>query len=221
MRARVAAALGLAGVEVEPPLATAAPGQRLALSVAGAKPAGGRNRSLTAAYAVLALAVIFGTAFAVSRFLSDDGERVSEVLTDSTFTIATATTAPTTVTPAATATTATVETTATATQTTTTTAKPKPKPKPKPVSSLVTVRADATGRPTFLCVEDGNGKQLFNGTLDGRKVFKAKRVKMNIGLATTRVTVNGKPLEITGSPAGFDITRKAVKPLPLGQRPCG
>ena len=36
----------------------------------------------------------------------------------------------------------------------------------------VTVRVDATGRPTFLCVDDGKGKVLFSGTLDGRQVFK-------------------------------------------------
>ena len=61
---------------------------------------------------------------------------------------------------------------------------------------------------------------LFNGTLAGKKTFKARRVRLNVGLATTRVTVNGNELKITGSPAGFDITRKAVKPLAVGQRPC-
>ena len=84
---------------------------------------------------------------------------------------------------------------------------------------LITV---ASGRPTFLCVEDGTGQSLFYGTLDGKQVFKAKHVRMNIGLKYTAVTVNGTPVRLDGSPAGLDITRAGgAKSLPLGQRPCG
>jgi hypothetical protein len=87
---------------------------------------------------------------------------------------------------------------------------------------LVTVRVDASGRPSFLCVEDGAGRSLFSGTLDGKQVFKAKRVRMNIGLKSTAVTVNGNPVRLDGSPAGLDITRAGgAKSLPLGKRPCG
>jgi hypothetical protein len=86
----------------------------------------------------------------------------------------------------------------------------------------VTVRVDASVRPTFLCVDNGNGTTMFSGTLTGKKVFRAKRVRMNIGLASTRITVNGNPVRIDGSPAGLDITRKGgARELPLGQRPCG
>ena len=63
---------------------------------------------------------------------------------------------------------------------------------------------------------------MFSGTLTGKKVFRAKRVRMNIGLASTRVTVNGNPVRLDGSPAGLDITRKGgARSLALGQRPCG
>ncbi len=86
----------------------------------------------------------------------------------------------------------------------------------------VTVRVDASVRPTFLCVDNGNGTTMFSGTLTGKKVFRAKRVRMNIGLASTRVTVNGNPVRLDGSPAGLDITRKGgARSLALGQRPCG
>jgi hypothetical protein len=85
----------------------------------------------------------------------------------------------------------------------------------------VTVRVDASVRPTFLCVDNGNGTTMFSGTLTGKKVFRAKRVRMNIGLASTRVTVNGNPVRLDGSPAGLDITRKSgARSLALGQRPC-
>jgi hypothetical protein len=86
----------------------------------------------------------------------------------------------------------------------------------------VTVRVDASVRPTFLCVDNGHGTMMFSGTLTGKKVFRAKRVRMNIGLASTRVTVNGNAVRLDGSPAGLDITRKGgARSLPLGQRPCG
>jgi uncharacterized protein YaiL (DUF2058 family) len=86
----------------------------------------------------------------------------------------------------------------------------------------VTVRVDASIRPTFLCVDNGNGTTMFSGTLTGKKVFRAKRVRMNIGLASTRITVNGNPVRLDGSPAGLDITRKGgARSLALGQRPCG
>jgi hypothetical protein len=86
----------------------------------------------------------------------------------------------------------------------------------------VTVRVDASVRPTFLCVDNGDGTTMFSGTLTGKKVFRAKRVRMNIGLASTRVTVNGNPVRLDGSPAGLDITRKGgARSLALGQRPCG
>ncbi|WP_155892174.1 hypothetical protein [Conexibacter woesei] len=89
-------------------------------------------------------------------------------------------------------------------------------------SRQVTVRVDATGRPTFLCVDDGKGNDLFSGTLSGKKVFRGRRIRMNIGLASTVITVNGNPVRLNGSPDGLDITRAGgAKTLPLGQRPCG
>jgi len=239
-RARVAAALRLAGVVAEPGIGTAAPGQRLALSAPGGPQASRRSRSTTLLYAVGALLLIMATAVGVSQLLGDGGERASSSLDDTTpFTISsvtgttTETTATTTDTTTATQTTAT-ETTATETTQTTATSTTKTsttetkaeraaaqRRRARAVAKLpLTVRVDAGTRATFLCVDDGKGNNLFNGTLVGKETFKARRVRLNIGLATTRVTVNGKSLTISGSPSGYDITRKAVKTLPVGQRPC-
>ncbi len=74
--------------------------------------------------------------------------------------------------------------------------------------------------PTFLCVDDGAGRTLFNGTLSSRKTFTGKRVRLNVGLGSTRVSINGKRYMLSGSPAGVDITPDRRTPLPLGQRPC-
>lgn len=86
--------------------------------------------------------------------------------------------------------------------------------------ALVTVRVDGRPRPTFLCVEDGEGKVLFHGTLSTRKVFRARAVALNIGLATTIVRYGTTTVRLPGSPAGVLITRDGHTSLPLGERPC-
>jgi len=234
-RARVGAALSLAGVAVEPELRTAAPGQRLTLSTPGMTPANSRSRVFTAIYALGALALILGTAYGVRQAIGSDDDRVP-VLTKTTLTISsvpTTTTATTTTPTTGTATATTVGTTTattTATETTETTtaaeraakkrAEEKRRRERAAAKKNVVVRVEAPTGGTFLCVDDGEGNSLFNATLEGKRTFKAKRVLLNIGLATTRVTVNGKAIPLSGSPTGLDVTPKAVKPLPLGSRPC-
>jgi hypothetical protein len=260
-RARVAAALRVAGMGVKPDLASAEPGQRLLLLPPGVSEGRSRGRALLGILGVAA--VLVAAAVGASALQgSGDGDDVASNLpagTTATQTVTTlasetpTTTAETTATP--TDTTATTPTTSTDTTATTTTptdttattettsadeqaaaaerrrkaaAKRKreqqaaARHKAAVASKAVTVRVDATGRPTFLCVDDGSGKVLFSGTLDGKKVFKSKRVRMNVGLKSTFITVNGNPITLTSSPAGLDITRKGgARQLPLGNRPCG
>lgn len=247
-RARAAAAMRLAGVTVTPPLDSAPPGARLALAAPGSP----RRRAplVTALLALAAIAIVTGTAFGVSRLLTDNGRRADQQLPATTpLTIAGQTAATTATT--STGTTATTETgmastTTTATDTdatgttqtdttTTTTTSTAPSPADKAAARRradrrraaalarrpMVVALDATARPTFLCVDDGAGGELFNGTLSGRRTFRGVHIRLNIGLASTRVAVNGKALALPGSPAGFDISRRSgVRPLPLGQRPC-
>lgn len=236
-RARAAAAMRLAGVTVTPPLQNAPPGSRLALAAPGAP----RRRAplVTALLALAAIAIVTGTAFAVSRLLSDNGSRADQELpattpltiagqsTATTATAATATTTGTTVaaaTETAGQTAAGTDTTTTGTTTTATTPSRKEQEQQRAAALArkpMVVTLDASVRPTFLCVDDGAGGELFNGTLSGRRTFRARHIRLNIGLASTRVTVNGKELTLPGSPAGFDISRRdGVRPLPLGQRPC-
>ena len=95
----------------------------------------------------------------------------------------------------------------------------RPTPSPSARAS-VTVRLDSGPRPTFLCVDDGAGNDLFKGTLNGKRTFRGRRVRINVGLETAKVTVNGKKLALNTSPAGFDITPKQQKRLGSGERPC-
>jgi hypothetical protein len=83
----------------------------------------------------------------------------------------------------------------------------------------VTVRLTAA-QATFLCVE-GDGRELFNGTLSGSRSFRARVVRLNVGLGpSTRVTANGRRVPLTASPTGVQITPRRQTLLPLGERPC-
>jgi len=233
-RRRVAAALRVAGIVVRPDVQQAPAGQRLLLLPPGA-PTGPRRARIIAGVAALAL-VLAAAAVSATILGSGDGDRASDSLTDTaTFTVLTGSTTATQTTPTTTTptTTATTETTATATTTPTTTSKDRAAARRKRAERerrkraattrrVVTVRVDATRQPTFLCVEDGQGRRLYAGTLSGKEVFRAKVVKMNIGLASTRVAVNGNPVTLNGSPSGLEVSRKGgVRPLPSGKRPCG
>ena len=55
---------------------------------------------------------------------------------------------------------------------------------------------------------------LFSGTLSQRRRFRAALLRFNVGLASTRVLINGKPYPLSGSPTGFEVTRKTRKVLP-------
>jgi hypothetical protein len=228
-RRRAARALALAGVATVPDLFEAAPGQRVVLEVR-------RERSRRALMlGVLALAAVIGAAAALASTVDLGDDTVGDLPSDTT-TSATAPTAPTT------------ETTAPEATTTATTPTKATKPKQTAAQKRrarrararrarekrsrerraaaraaarrrVTVRLTAS-QPTFLCVE-GDGRRLFDGTLSGSRTFRARVVRLNVGLGpTTRVTANGKAVPLSGSPTGVEITPRRQSGLPLGARPC-
>jgi hypothetical protein len=221
-RRRIARALALAGVATVPDLLEAAPGQRVALEVRGP-----RKRHVLL-LGILALAVLLGAAAALATTLDTSSTETGANLPAGT------TTAPTTTTTTAPTTT---------TQATTTTpkepsaaerrrerrarekrAREKRERERRAAARAaarrrVTVRLTAT-QPTFLCV-DGDGRRLFNGTLSGSRTFRAREVRMNVGLGpTTRVTANGRAVPLTSSPVGIRLTPKGQALLPRGTRPC-
>jgi hypothetical protein len=244
-RARVAAALRVAGMGVRPDLASAEPGQRLMLLPPGVSEGRSRGRALLGILGVAAVLVAAAVGASALQGGGDD-DNVASKLPAGTTATGTVTTlvSETPTTPADTTATEPTPTETTPTTGTDTTSEDEQaaaaerrrkasakrkrereaaaKRKAAAASKLVTVRVDASGRPTFLCVDDGSGKVLFSGTLDGKKAFKAKRVRMNVGLKSTFITVNGNPIALTESPTGLDITRKSgARELPLGNRPCG
>jgi hypothetical protein len=218
-RRRAARALALAGVATVPDLLEAAPGQRVVLEVRGT---GKRRSPLFGAVALLAL---LGAAAALAGTLDKSGSDSVDDLPSATETATTPRAATTT------------DTTATTVTPTTTTAKPSAaerrrqrrararRARERRARALVAARRRVTvrltaSRPTFLCV-DGDGRELFNGTLTGSRSFRARVVRLNVGLGpSTRVTANGKPVALAGSPAGVQITPRRRTVLPVGARPC-
>jgi cytoskeletal protein RodZ len=88
-------------------------------------------------------------------------------------------------------------------------------------ASVVRLRL-APAEPTYVCVVDGNDEQLFGGTLSEPENLRAKRMRINLGRTSVRVTVNGDRLRIPdgSDPVGYDLRPgREPRPLPLGSRP--
>jgi hypothetical protein len=225
-RRRAARALALAGVAAVPDVLEAAPGQRVTLEVRHVR----RRGALVAG--ILALIVLFAAVAAAATQLdfSDDN-------TASSLPAGTTATGPTTATNTVTQEPTSTDTTSTAAKAPDTAAERRRAKRIRErrarakrararrakaraaARRRVTVRLDARAA-TFLCVE-GDGKQLFNGTLNGTRTFRGRVVRLNIGLGpSTRVTANGKAVPLTASPTGIELTPKSRRFLPLGSRPC-
>ena len=105
----------------------------------------------------------------------------------------------------------------------TTQARQKPKPKPKPKTPTVATVNVAPTVPTYACVDTGPGTEIvFEGTLDSARRFRGKRVRLNLGKTSVKLTANGKPVPIEplATPVGYDVTPQRVEELEPGQRPC-
>jgi hypothetical protein len=206
-RTRIASALTLAGLRAQPAVHEAHPGERLKLSAPGG---GGRGRALLGA-GVIALVIAAAAVIAtVSGSGGGKNDRASDALPATTQ--QTTATAPTT--------------TTTATTPATTPAKPaqtkkRKKKKAEPaVPRKVIVKLVPGPQASYLCVDHGPGTPETETTLSAPLTFKGKRVRINVGLSSVNVTVNGKPFALQGSPTGYDIGIKKRAYLPQGQRPC-
>jgi hypothetical protein len=205
-RTRVASALTLAGLRATPSVHEAHPGERVKLR----PPAGGGRGRLVAGLAAL-VAVIAAAAVlaAVTSGGGNDNDSPASALAPATTATTTTTTAPTT------------------TATTPAPAKPKKKPapkkkrKPKPAAPRqVVVRLVPGPQASYLCVDHGPGTPTIETTLASPQTFKGRRVRLNVGLNSVSVTINGKPFALASSPSGYDISLKGRAYLPQGQRPC-
>src|SRR5437763_1116373 len=76
---------------------------------------------------------------------------------------------------------------------------------------------------TYVCVDDGHGTKLFEGTISTPRSFRGKRLRVNLGRSSANLFVNGKPFSFTrtSSSLGFSFSRTGrATPLPPLNRPC-
>ena len=210
-RMRVASALTLAGLHTTPSVHEAHPGERVKLRPPAT---GGRGRTLLGVAALIAVIAAAAAVAAVTGGSGDNNDRASSALPAGTTATAPGTTA-----------------THEITVVTTPPSKPKKKnkaaakkkakrkPKPAPPKQVV-VHMVPGPQASYLCVDHGPGTAPIETTLASPQTFKGKRVRINVGLSSVTVTVNGKPFALAGSPSGYDIGVNHRAYLPQGQRPC-
>jgi transcriptional regulator with XRE-family HTH domain len=76
---------------------------------------------------------------------------------------------------------------------------------------------------TYLCLDDGKGTKLFEGTVSSPQSFREKRMRILLGRSSAHLYLNGKPVRFdrTASVVSFSFSSTGrVTPLPPGQRPC-
>ncbi len=78
--------------------------------------------------------------------------------------------------------------------------------------------------PTYVCIDRGPDRIVFEGIVDAPRTFRASDVlRINLGKRSAQLRVNGKvvPFENSPEPIGFEFTRAGDREeLPDGERPC-
>jgi cytoskeleton protein RodZ len=77
---------------------------------------------------------------------------------------------------------------------------------------------------TYVCVDDGRGTKLFEGTISQPQSFHGKQLRINLGISSATLYLNGKRVPVKAAPGAtvglaFSRSGKATD-LPVGQRPC-
>ncbi len=107
-------------------------------------------------------------------------------------------------------------------RTETTPKRPARKPKRKPALTSVALRISPTV-PTYACVDHGPGTDIvFEGTLAEARTFNGRKLRVNLGKTSVRLTANGKkvPIEPSPDPVGYEFSPRGNKVIPPEQRPC-
>ena len=73
----------------------------------------------------------------------------------------------------------------------------------------------------YVCIGDGAGTTLWEGMLTGPYEARRARLIIRVGVATARITANGRPVRVTTAPGAFELTPTAIRELPGDQLVCG
>jgi hypothetical protein len=211
-RTRVASALTLAGLRATPSVHEAHPGERVKLRLPAT---GGRGRAVLGVAALVAIVAAAAVVAALTGGGSSKDKASSALPPAKTST----TPAPSTPTTTGDITVLTAPPPANAKKKQPAARKQRHKAAPAQPKRVV-VRLVPGAQASYLCADHGPGTAPIETTLAAPQTFRGKRVRINVGLSSVSVTVNGKPLALVGSPSGYDITPKGSVFLPQGQRPC-
>jgi cytoskeletal protein RodZ len=100
---------------------------------------------------------------------------------------------------------------------------PKRTPAPAaPIPTSVKLKVIPT-ETTYLCLDNGKGTKLFEGTISTPQSFRDKRLRITLGRSSATLYLNGKRVRFprTSSVVGLSLSRTGrVTPLPPAQRPC-
>jgi cytoskeleton protein RodZ len=96
------------------------------------------------------------------------------------------------------------------------------KPPPAPTQQSVRLKVVPT-ETTYVCVDNGSGTKVFEGTISKPQSFRGKRLRLNLGRSSAGVYVNGKRVAFAPSANSVGLSFSSsgrTTPLPVGQRPC-
>ena len=97
----------------------------------------------------------------------------------------------------------------------------EPRPRQRAAARNVSVRIAPTDS-TYLCVENGSGAVVYEGTLAAARTFRGRRLRINLGRRSASVRVNGRRVAIEpgAEPVGLDLRpRRQARQLSAAQRP--
>jgi hypothetical protein len=80
----------------------------------------------------------------------------------------------------------------------------------------------APASPVYVCWDRGPGTDPTEiSTLSEARTFRGRRIRVNLGNPSARLTVNGRRVALEGpGPFGFDVRPGGVREIPVGERPC-
>lgn len=76
---------------------------------------------------------------------------------------------------------------------------------------------------TYVCAENGDGRELLNATLTDPETIRGKRLLLNLGHTLgVELEANGEPVQVEESPnpVGLELTPGGQEEIPEGSRPC-
>lgn len=80
----------------------------------------------------------------------------------------------------------------------------------------------APSSPVYVCWDRGPDTESTEiSPLSGARTFRGRRIRLNLGNPSARLTVNGRRVALEGpGPFGFDARPGGVREIPVGERPC-